>query len=133
MPVVAILCFDHRVTGPSIYDVAERAGVAASTVSRAFADPGRVTGARERATIAPQALYLLNHPFVQEQAAATARRLANTPEPAEQLWRLALGRAPTPGERRIAQTHLESSPDSHVALAELAHAVMGSVEFRNLR
>lgn len=98
-----------------------------------LADPGRVTGARERSTIAPQALYLLNHPFVLEQAAATARILATTPDPAGQLWRLALGRPPTPGERHLANTHLADVPDPNTALAELAHAVMGSVEFRNLR
>jgi DNA-binding LacI/PurR family transcriptional regulator len=37
------------VAGPTIYDVAEAAGVATSTVSRAFSHPGRVsTGTRER-------------------------------------------------------------------------------------
>lgn len=42
-------------TGPSIYDVAERAGVAASTVSRAFADPGRVTDATRARVMAAAA------------------------------------------------------------------------------
>ena len=38
-----------RVRGPTIYDVAARAGVATSTVSRAFSQPGRVSAAtRER-------------------------------------------------------------------------------------
>jgi LacI family transcriptional regulator len=36
---------DHAVAGPTIYDVAREAGVAASTVSRAFSNPTRVRAA----------------------------------------------------------------------------------------
>ena len=36
---------DHAVVGPTIYDVAREAGVAASTVSRAFSNPTRVRAA----------------------------------------------------------------------------------------
>jgi LacI family transcriptional regulator len=36
---------DYVVAGPTIYDVARAAGVAASTVSRAFSDPSRVSAA----------------------------------------------------------------------------------------
>jgi len=98
-----------------------------------LADPGRVTGVRETSTIAPQALYLLNHPFVEEQARATATRLAGSTDPTGELWLQALGRPPTPGERRAADSHLVQAIPNGVALAELAQAVMGSVDFRSLR
>ena len=99
-----------------------------------LADPGRVTGARERAIIAPQALFLLNHPFVMEQAAAAAEHVRESADPVERLWRALLGRPPSPGERDTASAfiHREDLPPE-MALAELAHALMGSVDFRNLR
>ncbi|MEU2200197.1 LacI family DNA-binding transcriptional regulator [Isoptericola sp. NPDC019482] len=49
--------------GPTIYDVAEAAGVAASTVSRAFNKPGRVhTSTRERVLAAAAELGYEHHP-----------------------------------------------------------------------
>ena len=40
-----------------------------------FADPSMVTGRRNVSTVAPQALFLMNHPFVMEQARLAAARL----------------------------------------------------------
>jgi cytochrome c553 len=40
-----------------------------------FAEQGMVTGARDTTTVAPQALYLLNDPFVRDQSQALAARL----------------------------------------------------------
>jgi cytochrome c553 len=40
-----------------------------------FAEQGMVTGARDTTTVAPQALYLLNDPFVRNQSQALAARL----------------------------------------------------------
>src|SRR5262245_62842826 len=40
-----------------------------------FADPSIVTGRRNVSTVAPQALYLLNHPLPAEQAKHAATRL----------------------------------------------------------
>ena len=57
---------------PTIYDVAERAGVAASTVSRAFARPGRVNSlTAERIRTAATALGYRTHSLV--PAAPTGR------------------------------------------------------------
>ena len=44
-----------------------------------FADPSMVTGRRNVSTVAPQALFLMNHPFVIEQSRAAARRLLGRP------------------------------------------------------
>ncbi len=40
-----------------------------------FAEQGMVTGSRDTTTVATQALYLLNDPFVRRQALALAERL----------------------------------------------------------
>jgi hypothetical protein len=56
-------------------------------------------GRRARTTVAPQALALLNDPFVRESAKAFAAR-AGSPERA---FLLALGREPTPSELEVAK------------------------------
>jgi hypothetical protein len=71
------------------------------------ADPTAHTDRRTVSTVAPQALFLLNHPFVRDQAAALARRLiAAVPADAggrvSRAYALLYGRAPTPEETALA-------------------------------
>ena len=68
-----------------------------------FAQQGLVTGSREVTTVAAQALYALNDPFVRSQAAAMAARLtADTASDdaarAGAAYRLVFGRSPTAAE-----------------------------------
>ncbi|MCE9606488.1 MAG: DUF1553 domain-containing protein, partial [Planctomycetia bacterium] len=69
-----------------------------------FADPNSVTGKRNISTVAPQALYLLNSPFVMEQASAAAARsfaehsTFDDEQRIEAAFRDTLGRAPTDRE-----------------------------------
>src|SRR5262249_17325305 len=73
-----------------------------------FADPSMVVGRRNVSTVAPQALYLMNHPFVLEQSRHAARRLLAETTPGrnddggriDRAYRLALGRPPSGSERR---------------------------------
>ncbi len=97
-----------------------------------MADPSRVTGSRERSTVAPQALYLLNNPFVHEQARAAAKAVLDAPDPVLALWLRTLARPPHPGERSRAEQHLLASQSKPQALAELAHALFGTLDFRTL-
>jgi hypothetical protein len=68
-----------------------------------FAQQGMVTGSRDTTTVAPQALYLLNDPFVRRQSLAMANRLF---EPSalsdaariQSAYRFTLGRTATPEE-----------------------------------
>jgi hypothetical protein len=69
------------------------------------ADPNAVTAVRNDTTVASQALFLLNHPFVREQARHFAKRLLADPNASDAEWvsagfRLALGREPRTGEVR---------------------------------
>jgi len=62
---------------------------------------------REKSTVAPQALALMNSEFTSGQAAQFAARLGGDPEGAvDTAWRIALGRAPAPEERQTAIEYL---------------------------
>ncbi len=104
-----------------------------------FADPSVPTGARNVSTAVPQALFLMNHPFVLEQARGAACRLL------EERWgddrarltrayRLTLGRPPGEGEHRLAMTFLAgSSPSEREGVwAQLFGVLFASVDFRHV-
>jgi hypothetical protein len=108
-----------------------------------FADPSMVVGRRNVSTVAPQALFLMNHPFLMEQSQRAARRLlSGTGEDdrgrIEHAYRLALGRSPTGSERRIALDFLAKAEDAgddgpagpEQAWALLFQALFASVDFR---
>jgi len=67
-----------------------------------FPDPNQITGVRAATTIPTQALYLLNAPFVQEQAAALARAAlaldGSDAERVQMLLRRVYARHPAEGE-----------------------------------
>jgi hypothetical protein len=98
-----------------------------------FADPSLVVGRRNVSTVAPQALFLMNSPFVREQSRAAATALVagtfftNKDEPAPTLaanvdqsplppederwigraFEATLGRGPTGAERQLVRKYLE--------------------------
>jgi Protein of unknown function (DUF1553) len=68
-----------------------------------FADQGMVTGSRDSTTVAPQALYMLNDPFVRRQSLALAERLIRRTDLDETgrcdlAYRLTMGRPATASE-----------------------------------
>ena len=68
-----------------------------------FAEQGMVSGSRETTTVAPQALYLLNDPFVRKQSLELAKSLEqlsdiDDEERIERAYRLVLGRTATSEE-----------------------------------
>jgi hypothetical protein len=72
-----------------------------------FGDINATLGKRNVSTVAPQALYLMNHPFVIEQAKSAAQRALALPglddaARIERAYRMALGRPPTAKERDLA-------------------------------
>ena len=92
-----------------------------------------MTGRRNCSTVAPQALFLLNHPFPAEQAKHAAARLLEgklTDDEARlrRVYRLTLGRLPTVGERQVAEKFLGHEPQD--AWAMLFHALFASADFR---
>jgi hypothetical protein len=101
-----------------------------------FADPSVCTGRRNSSTVAPQALFLMNHPFVLEQArhAANALRSEAGLDDAARVtraYRLALGRSPTEAEQRIALRFIVNQPENtEKAWAQFYQALFASLDFR---
>lgn len=108
-----------------------------------FGDINAPMGLRHVSTVAPQALFLMNHPFVIEQARHAATRTLATPDrtdPAriDAAYRLILGRAPTPREQELAHTFVRA-PDIESAAtppadrwAHFFQALFASIDFRYL-
>ncbi len=105
-----------------------------------FADPSVSTGKRNTSTVAPQALFLLNHPFVAQRANAAAKRLLAEQEATtddakiDHTCRMTLGRAPTAGEIKIARQFLGAAANGKMtreqAWAQWFHALFASMDFR---
>ena len=80
-----------------------------------FPDPNLVAGKRHTSTLATQALYFMNHPFVIEQSQHAAEALlqsgdARVLEMVELAYRKALGRRPSAVEADLAIEFLGDSP-----------------------
>jgi mono/diheme cytochrome c family protein len=80
-----------------------------------YANTAESVGTRPITTVAPQALLLLNSEFTDEQARNLAERVRReagnvTSAEIDRLFRLALGRLPTPREAKIAAELLQKSP-----------------------
>jgi cytochrome c553 len=98
---------DHPIytasTRRSLYLPVVRNAVPAAIALFDGADPNAVTALRNDTTVASQALFLLNHPFVREQALHFARRLLADPKATDTQrmqagYRIALGREPRESE-----------------------------------
>jgi hypothetical protein len=134
--VAADYGYKHTSTARSVYLPVFRNALPDVFEAFDFADPSMVVGKRSTSTVAPQALFLMNNPFPVEQARAAAARLLAENHPTDdarltRAYRLALGRAPTDGERRAALRFLANqSGDPRAAWATVFQAVFASADFR---
>lgn len=98
------------------------------------ADTSTVTGVRNVSTVAPQALFLMNNPFVAQQARLAADKLIglkrSDDEMIQRLYDATLGRSPTAGERTVVRKFLQNRSDAMDAWTKLFHAMFASAEFR---
>ena len=92
-----------------------------------FADASTVVGRRNASTVAPQALFIMNHPFIMEQAELAAKRLSggSAHSRIEHAYRLSLGRGPSEDEMILAEKHL-----SNTGWEYLFQALFASLDFR---
>jgi hypothetical protein len=110
-----------------------------------FASQGTVTGSRDTTTVATQALYMLNDPFVRQQSRALAERLLrDSSDDAHRMdaaYRLTLGRSATAKEVARVREYLAEYPATGqepgnaktAAWASFCQALVGSAEFRYVR
>jgi len=93
--------------------------------------------------VAPQALFMMNHPFVRTQAKLTAERLLSDPQLKEShridhLYLQILGRHPTEAEVSLSQEFLKTVTDktekSRVeAWTQMVQSLFSTIDFRYVR
>jgi hypothetical protein len=100
-----------------------------------FADPSMVVGRRNVSTVATQALFFLNHPFVAEQSRYAARRLLghtglNEAGRIDRAYQMVLGRTPSDAEAAIVREFLADQPGEEDAWTDVFHSLFASANFR---
>ncbi|MEX2188197.1 MAG: DUF1553 domain-containing protein [Pirellulales bacterium] len=109
--------YRHRGFGRSVYVPVFRNAVGDVLSEFDSANTSLVTGRRDSSTVAPQALLMLNHPFIHENAVAAAKQLladgaASNADRIERAYRVVLGRAPTTEEATVLTRFVERSADA---------------------
>jgi hypothetical protein len=95
------------------------------------ANPNLVTGDRDVTNVPLQGLYLLNGPFVQEMAAALARRIEKAPNRVEQAFELCFNRSPDAHEVALAEKFLQTPhADESKLFTAFCQSLLCSAEFR---
>ena len=104
---------DLGVPRRTLYLSATRTGANTSDFGRLFdrADPGSIVDRRGQSTVAPQALFFMNDPFVAEQAKALSLRVAREETGDDmarirRLYEIVFGRPPTQAEIELGQSLL---------------------------
>ena len=108
-----------------------------------FANPSMVTGRRDVSTVAPQALFMMNHPFVRTQAGLTAKRLLSESQLEEAnrvdlAYLLILGRNATAEEITTCLQFLKSVTGTNEkgqveAWTQMVQSLFSTIEFRYIR
>ncbi len=128
--------YDFQDTRRSIYTPAFRNKRHELFETFDFADINATAGRRNVSTVAPQALFMMNHPFVHEQARkAAVRLLSEVKDDAVRLDRaflLTLGRAPREAELTAMNQALTAGSDRAATWTQLMLALYGSLDFRYL-
>ncbi len=132
--------YEHKTVRRSVYAPAFRNSMVELLEVFDAADPSMVVGRRNQSTVAPQALYLMNHPFVIEHAERTAKRLLNEQHADDQArigsaYQLLFGRDPTAREAEIAAKFVtvptDAKPAARVrAWSQLVQMLICTVDFR---
>lgn len=126
--------FQSKTTRRSVYLPVFRGAMPELVSVFDAANPSLVTGNRNTSTVAPQALYLMNNPFVVEQSRHAAEKILSAGDnPIDQAYRMTLGRLPTDRERSVLARFLESEPNTTEAWSAIVQSLIASAEFRMVR
>ena len=135
--------YKHTDTRRSVYSPVLRNSLPELFEAFDFADPSFVVGKRSDSTVAPQALFMMNHPWVMEQSQSAARKLmgeklADDRTRVARAYRLVLGRVPTDGEVTLALKFLPAESTASEAAKRVEawgrfyQTLFASVDFRYL-
>ncbi|MFA6547098.1 MAG: DUF1553 domain-containing protein [Limisphaerales bacterium] len=135
--------YKHTDTRRSVYSPVLRNVLPELFEAFDFADPSLVVGRRNNSTVAPQALFMMNHPWIMEQSQAAAQKLLDGKFDDDRArvaraYRLVLGRLPSGGEATLALKFLPAESAAgeavkHVeAWGRFYQALFASVDFRYL-
>ncbi|MGP0067290.1 MAG: PSD1 and planctomycete cytochrome C domain-containing protein [Isosphaeraceae bacterium] len=99
-----------------------------------FPDPSATSPRRDQTTVAPQALFLMNHPFAIDSARAILKRpeiagARDADARVERLYRLIYARAPTDEDVAMARAFLAGHPVGSDPWPALAQALLMANEF----
>jgi hypothetical protein len=98
------------------------------------ADPTAPVDRRTESTVAPQALFLLNHPFVKEQARAVASQILRSCSSGQEhrirlAYALLFGRPPTEQEVQVGREVLQAGKADEQRWTEYCHMLLAANEF----
>jgi hypothetical protein len=97
------------------------------------ADPTAPVDRRTVSTVAPQALFLMNHPFVKARAKGFASRVLSAggtdADKLDRAHRLAFGRPPTDKERELGQEFVKAGGSSRETWEAWCHLLIQANEF----
>ncbi len=102
-----------------------------------FADPNLVMGQRTTSSVPTQALFLMNNPFVRQQAEFAAMQMlekqsASHDTRIKYAYQLTLGRDPTLKEQQIILSFLEEEQNPARAWTQIFQGLFASLDFRYL-
>ncbi|MFN0197925.1 MAG: DUF1553 domain-containing protein, partial [Planctomycetaceae bacterium] len=137
---------DNRIGGPSVdivapnfverrtlYGYIDRLDLPGLFTTFDFPSPAASNPQRDETTVAPQALYLMNHPFATEAATRLLQRsdISGVPtivEKVDRIYAVIFQRSPTPEERQLSDRYLGESPAADRWL-RFTHALLLTNEF----
>lgn len=130
----------EKTTERAIYDKLDRNRIPEMLDIFDFPNPNLVSGVRNASTVPTQALFLMNDPFVIQEAENAAKRLLekkdlNLEQRLSLAYKITLGRDPSEAEKSLALNYLahhnigQDHPD---AWAGILHSLYACVDFRYL-
>jgi hypothetical protein len=130
--------YQHRTFRRSIYHPVFRNSLPELFEAFDFANTSFSVGRRPRSTVAPQALALMNHPWVTARATVAARKFydqigPNSAELVRACYLECFSRMPTTGEQQACEEFLDQVDVSRQEqLAQLLQTLFASIDFRFL-
>jgi hypothetical protein len=113
----------------TLYSFLDRLNVPGLFRTFDFPSPDATSPQRENTTIAPQALFLMNHPLVMESARNVLRRpdvalVTDRNTRIDRIYRLLFGRGPADSDIRLGQSYLAAEGAGVAAWERYVHALL---------